>query len=339
MAFEIPLGDRRRPARAGRGMGGGAGAPAAPPPAVTMSPERRRAARGRLWRESAEAYLYLLPALAILGTFSFWPVVKSLELSFFKWDMISPVKTFVGLKNYESLLFKDEEFWKAIGNTAYYVVGTVPATIVLALGVALLLNMKIRLRAFFRVAFFIPWVTSTVAISMVWKWIFHADYGLLNYFLGWFHVPAQRWLIEPQLAMPAVIIMSIWRHIGYNVIIFLAGLQSIDKEYYEAARVDGATPWQTFRYITWPLLSPTTFFISVISVIGAFKVFQEIFVLFTGGSGPLRSAYTIVFFVYDKAFRDWEMGYASAGAWLLFAIIFALTLAQFRLSRNRVYYS
>ncbi len=304
-----------------------------------VSPERRKALRRKFWRETGVAYLYLSPALLVLGVFSFWPVIKSLELSLFKWDMISPVKTFVGLKNYSDLLFKDEEFWLGIKNTLYYVLGTVPLGIVIALGLALLLNAKIRLRSFFRVSYFLPHVTSVVAISMVWRWIFHSDYGLMNYILGWFHIRSLPWLSEPALAMPAVIIMSIWRHLGYDVIIFLAGLQSIDKEYYEAAKVDGASGWQMFRYITWPLLSPTTFFITIISTIGAFKVFQEIYVLFNTGSGPLRSAYTIVFFIYDKAFRDWEMGYASAGAWLLFLLIFALTLIQFRVSRNRIHYS
>jgi multiple sugar transport system permease protein len=304
-----------------------------------ISPERRRALRRKFWKETGVAYLYLLPTLVILGTFSFWPVIKSMELSLFNWDMISPVKTFVGLRNYSDLLFKDEEFWKAINNTLYYVVGTVPVTIALSLGLALLLNAKIRLRSFFRVSYFLPYVTSVVAISMVWKWIFNADYGLLNYMLGWIGVSPQRWLIEPALAMPAVMIMTIWRHLGYSIIIFLAGLQSIDKTYYEAAKVDGASGWQMFRYITWPLLSPTTFFIIIISTIGAFKVFSEIFILFSSGSGPLRACYTIVFFIFDKAFRDWEMGYASAGAWLLFLLIFALTLVQFRVSRNRVHYS
>ena len=297
-----------------------------------------RHSRVRLWRalgENALAYLYLAPTLLILGTFNFYPVVKALQISLTRWDPRHPV--YVGLENYSELL-GDEEFWAANGHTLYFVAGTVVPSIVIALGVALLLNVPIAGRGFYRLAYFAPYITTVVAVSMVWAWIFNSRYGLLNYFLTLLHLPTPAWLLDPRWTMPAVIIMSIWKGLGFNVVIFLAGLQNVDRELQEAARVDGAAGWTIFRHITWPLLSPVTFFVAIISVIGAFKVFTEIYVLF-GGSGPLRSVSTIVMFVYEKAFREFRLGYAAAASYVLFGLIFIVTLLQFWASRKRVHYS
>lgn len=309
------------------------------------------------WVETFWAYVYLLPVFIILGVFVFYPVVKSFLMSFYDWDLIGE-KTYIGLDNYKDL-FGDGVFLKAIVNTSYFVFFSVPLTIGISLFFAVLLNTKIKFRSWYRLAFFIPWITSPVAATMVWKWIFNFnDYGLLNYFLvkmteilngiahlvtfgsvdHWLHFIPVNWLNEPAWTIPNLIVISVWKMMGYNIVIFLAGLQNVPQELYEAAEVDGATRWQKFRQITLPLISPTTFFIMIISIIGAFKVFTEVFVLYNGGPGMLNSGMTMVFYVYQKAFTDWKMGYASAGAYVLFFIIFAFTLIQMRLSKNRVHY-
>lgn len=295
------------------------------------------AARRRFWRDTALAYAYLLPSLAVLGVFSLYPVYGSLVLSLYDWDLISPVRRFVGLGNYRELL-ADPDFWQALQGTTVYVAGTVLPGIVLSLGVALLLNRRIAMRAFYRAAFFMPYVATVVAISMVWGWIYHDQWGLLNQALGWAGIRPQRWLLDPRWAMFAVILISVWKGLGWNVVIFLAGLQNIDREVYAAARVDGAAGWRLFRYVTWPLLAPTTFFVSILAIIHAFKVFTEVYVLFGGSAGPLRSALTMVFFVYEKAFGNWRMGYASAAAYVLFFLIMGFTLAQLAYGR-RIHYS
>lgn len=309
------------------------------------------------WVETFWAYVYLLPVFLILGVFVFYPVVKSFIMSFSDWDLIG-TQTYIGLDNYKEL-FQDEIFYKAIINTAYFVFVSVPVTIIISLFMAILLNSKIKARSWYRMAFFIPWITSPVAATMVWKWIFnYADYGLLNFMIlkatdvinwfahiftfgtvdHWLRFNPVNWLNQPGWTIPNLIIISIWKMMGYKIVIFLAGLQNVPQDLYEAAEVDGATRWQKFRHITVPMISPTTFFILVISIIGAFKVFTEVFVLYNGGPGLLNSGMTMVFYVYQKAFSDWRMGYASAGAYVLFFIIFAFTMLQMRLSKNRVHY-
>lgn len=299
----------------------------------------RRRLSPHVWRvlgENALAYLYLLPTLLIIGAFSFYPVVRALLISLTHWMPLH--SEYIGLQNYKDLLV-DPEFWQSMGHTLYYVVGTVPTGILIALGIALLLNLPLKGRSFYRLAYFLPYVTTLVAVAMVWAWIFNQRYGLLNYFLRFLHLSPVGWLLEPQWAIPALIIMSIWKSLGWNVVVFLAGLQNVDRELQDAARVDGAGSWHVFRHITWPLLSPVTFFVSIISIIGAFKVFTEVYVLWGTTPGPLRSASTIVFFVYEKAFQQNNMGYASAASYVLFFIIFIITLIQFAFSRRRVYYS
>ncbi|HEY3364633.1 MAG TPA: sugar ABC transporter permease [Symbiobacteriaceae bacterium] len=290
----------------------------------------------KFWADSALAYLFLLPTLAVLATFSFYPVVRAFTLSLYDWGL-SPDKEFIGFQNYVEV-FHDKVFWLAVRNTAVYIIGTVPVQIILALGVALLLNQKIRFRPFYRLAFFVPYITTATAISMVWLWIYHDQWGLLNYILGWFGADPKKWLLDPRYTMMTIIVIGIWKIIGYTVVIFLAGLQNVDRELYNAARVDGANDWQGFWHVTWPLLSPTTFFVSITSMIGAFKVFTEIFVLYGGKPGPLRAGTTMVFYVYEAAFQDHRMGYASAAAYILFFMVLFVTFFQLWYAKKHVHY-
>ncbi len=292
----------------------------------------------RFWSDTYLAYLFLLPAILIIGTFIIYPVLRAGWLSLYHADMVNPVMRFVGLENYREIM-ADPDFWKAVGNTFVYVIGTVPFQIAFALGVALLLNQYLKFRALYRLAFFVPYVTTDVAVSMVWAWIYHDQWGLLNYLLGWFGIAPQQWLLDPKWTMLTIIIMAIWKYVGYNAVIFLAGLQNLDKELFNAARVDGADGIQMFRYLTWPLLSPTTFFVSITSMIGAFKVFTEIFVLYGGQPGPMGAGMTMVFYIYEKAWGDYRMGYASAAAYILFFIVLAFTVFQLWYARRRVHYS
>jgi ABC-type sugar transport system permease subunit len=296
-----------------------------------------RASWRRFWRETSLAYTLLLPALIVLGMFSFYPVFRAFQISLLDTDLISPVSTFVGLDNYKELL-KDPLFWKAVKNTLIYIAGTVPVGIVLSLGVAMLLNQKLKGIGLYRLAFFLPHVTTVVAISLVWAWIYHDQFGLLNTVLKWVGLPPQKWLLDPKWTMFTIILMSVWKTLGYTAVIFLAGLQGLDKELQAAAKVDGATGWQIFRHVSWPLLSPTTFFVSITSIIGAFKVFSEIFVLYGGTPGPLREGITIVFYIYEKAWSEGRMGYASAGAYVLFFMVMIVTVFQLWYARRRVHY-
>lgn len=291
----------------------------------------------RFWKDSLQAYIYLLPTLVILGVFTFYPFVNSFFLSLHEGAITNPTRNFVGLEHFQDLM-KDRKFWKAMTNTAFYVAVSVPTTIFLALFFAVLLNTKIRFKGFFRTAFFLPYITPTVAAAVVWEWIFHRDWGLFNSFLNFFGIPSQDWINNPQLAMPMVILFSIWKYMGFNIVIFLAGLQNISREYYEAAEIDGANAWQQFWRITFPLLTPVTFFVLIISMIGAFKVFDEIFVIFHGGTGPLDSAMTIMILFYETAFARFKMGYASAIAYTMFIVIFLFTLLQMWLAKRRVHY-
>lgn len=285
-------------------------------------------------KNTGRAVLYLLPALVIITVFKIYPIVKSFLMSFYtKYDYFNNIVSRRGLDNY-IFIFKDPEFWRSMKNTLIFVIGVVPVSIVLSLLIALMLNKKIRFRALFRTIYFIPFVTSVVAVSIVWRWIFHSQYGLLNYFLGIFGVSPVKWLTEPNFAMPALIILAIWKGLGYNIVIFLAGLQNIDERFYLAARIDGASPWQRFRNLTVPLLSGTTLFISIIAIINAFKVFDEIYALFSGTAGPANSAETVVYYIYRKFYGDWNFGVASAAAYVLFLVIFVFTLIQLRIGRG-----
>ncbi len=274
-------------------------------------------------------FLYLFPALALIILFQIIPIFYALYLSFFKWDMITP-KIFIGFKNYINL-FQEADFWKSIGITFYYVVVSIPVGLSLSLYIAILLNSKLKGLSFYRTSFFLPYITSTAAVSLVWLWIYNSkDYGLLNYVLGLFNIEPIKWLESPKWAMPAIIFMLIWKNLGFNVIIFLTRLQNIDQSYYEAASIDGATSLQKFWYVTWPLLRPTTLFLLTMSTIFAFRIFPSIYVL-TPNGGPNGSTTTAVFYLYQNAYEQFRMGYAASIAYVVFFIILIITLIQRKL--------
>jgi ABC-type sugar transport system permease subunit len=317
-------------------------------------------------RESFEAYLYVAPAAVILLVFWFIPVGFSILVSFTDWVGASKLSTvkWTGFENYSRAL-KDADFRQILYNTINYVVYSVPLTIAVSLGVAVLMNSKIRGRNFFRTVYFLPYITTWVAISIVFKYVFNEQFGLANYMLEKSGLPTFGWLGEsrgviemllrdglklplpghihpllagPSLAMFSVIITSVWRDVGYFMVIFLAGLQNIDRSFYEAAEIDGASAWQRFRHVTWPLLSPTTFFILIISMIAAFKVFVPMYIM-TPNGGPGRTTETLVFYLYKVGFLGYrELGYASAVAYILFVIILLLTIFQNRIFGRKVHY-
>lgn len=287
-------------------------------------------------KETAAAWFFLLPGFIGFCIFVFGAVVISLGLSFLEWDMLTQPK-FVGLQNYLRLITQDKTFHLVLKNTVIFVLGTVPARLFLGLIFALTLVRNIPARAFFRAAIFLPVIIPTVAAAMVFRWIFNADFGLLNEFLyniGISNLP--RWLSQPKWALMAIIILSVWKDVGFSTVLFMAGLQGIPSSLYEAAWLDGANRWKSFVHITLPLLSPTTFFVIVINVISSFQIFDQAYVL-TGG-GPGNATNTIVYYIYNNAFQWFRMGYASAVAWLLFAIIFIATFIQFRYQKKWVYY-
>jgi multiple sugar transport system permease protein len=279
-------------------------------------------------------YLFVAPLILGLLVFTYGPVLAAFVLSFTKGDYISTPK-FIGLGNYVAL-WDDKLFWQSLRNTLYYVAGVVPAGMVLSLLLALAMNQKLRGIVFFRTIFFLPTISSSVAISLMWLWIYNPEFGVFNFLLDQVGIKGPAWLSTPQWAMPAVIIMAVWRGLGYNMLIYLTGLQGIPEVYYEAASIDGADSWAKFWNITVPLLSPTTFMLLILSVIGAFQVFEYTYVMTQGG--PVYATLTLVLHVYNNAFRNFQMGYASALAYVLFFMLLGLTVLQFRLQRRWVHY-
>jgi multiple sugar transport system permease protein len=305
------------------------------PPNVIPSTSRRGV--WRQMRKQWSAYLFLAPTMILFGIFTVAAVIYAFYLSFHEWNILEPAKPFVGLDNYSRLL-GDERFGGAIVNTLYYTAASVPLTMGLGLLIALLLNNQIRARGFFRTLFYLPVVTPLVIAAIIWKWVYNGDFGLLNYYLiqlGVIDEPLL-WLADPNLAMPAVIITSVWKSVGFSMVVYLAGLQSIPEDFYDAAKVDGAVGWQRLKDITIPLLSSTTLFLAVVSVLGAFQVFTEIFIMTNGG--PLGRTTTIVYHIYQTAFKFFDMGYASAMAFGMFAMMFVFTLVQLRVMRGEVEY-
>lgn len=289
-------------------------------------------------KSTLKALRYLLPMLVISITFSIYPIIKSFIMSFYtKYDFFNDIVSAYGFDNFK-FLFSDPDFHIAIKNTLIFVVGVVPLTVIISLVVALLLNRIKWLAGFFRTVYFLPFVTSTVAIAQVWHWIYNSDYGLLNYFLGLFGVNAISWLESPKYAMLALIIMSVWKNLGFNIILFLVGLNNINERYYQAAEIDGANAWHQFTNVTIPLLSPITFLVSVNGVIGSFKVFDEIFALFNGTPGPSKSALTIVYYLYQKFYTEWKYGIAAASGVVLFFMILLVTVFQLWYSKRHVHY-
>jgi multiple sugar transport system permease protein len=282
------------------------------------------------------ATLFLSPTLAVFSVFVLFPVFFSFYLSFHTWNMFSSAATFVGLDNYR-MIVTNPEFWRVLKNTAVYTLGTVPLNMALSLAVAFLLNKKLAGKKFLRTMFFTPVIMSSVAAAVIWRWVYEPNFGLLNTVLGWFGIGAVNWLNEPTAAMFALIVMGVWKTFGVNMVLFSAGLQGIPETYYEAARMDGAGAWRKFWNITLPLLSPTTFFVLVMSVIGSFQVFDTVYVLTSGG--PLGTTKVLVFYLYEHAFKFFEMGYASAVAYLMFAIIFVLTMLQAKYLKRSIHYA
>jgi multiple sugar transport system permease protein len=293
---------------------------------------RKREGDGLESGEARFAWLTLMPALCFLAVFVGFPVVYSFSLSFQDWNLTSATSEWVGLANYEALL-GDEIFIRSLRQTIVFTMAITACIIVLSLAIATLLDLKLKFIALYRTILYLPAVTSMVAIGIVWVWMFDPQYGLINQILGGIGIEGPLWLADPNTALLALIITAAWRNVGYFATIFLAGLQGIDISYYEAARVDGAGAWRCFWSITLPLLRPTIFFVVVMSVILSFQVFALVYVM-TGG-GPAGSTSVLVFYLYQQAFTYFRMGYASAIGYVLFIIIFALTVLQFRLFGKR----
>ena len=285
-------------------------------------------------RHAGWVAVFILPSLVGLSIFTIVPILSSLGLTLFQWDLLTPPK-FIGLGNFDHL-FHDATFWDALTHTLGFIAGYIPLVMAIALGVALLLNSRLKGVAIFRTAFFIPVVSAWVAIALIWQWIFNPQFGLLNYLLGLVDVHGPAWLFDPHWAMPAIILTSVWKDTGFVMVMFLAGLQNIPGEYYEASLVDGAGGWQRFRFITLPLLSPTTFFALIISLINSFQVFDQVWIMTAGG--PAGATTVLVEQIVKNAFSYSNMGYASALSWVLFVMVFAVTLFQTRMQRRWVSY-
>lgn len=289
-------------------------------------------------KSTMKAWLYILPMMLIIFTFNLYPIIKSFAMSFYTdYNFYEDVVHAYGFGNFATIL-QDSDFYLAIRNTFVFVLGVVPISIALSLGIALLLNQIKFLSGFFRTVYFLPFVTSTVAISLVWNWLYHRNYGLMNYFLGWFGIDPIHWITDPDYSMLALVIMAVWKGLGFNIILFLVGLNNIDETYYKAAKVDGASGFKQFWNITLPLLGPTVFLVSVLGVINSFKVFDEVYALFQAKPGPAKSTLTIVYYLYEKFYTEYQYGIAAAAGVVLFVIILAVTLIQFAYNRKFVHY-
>ena len=282
------------------------------------------------------AWLFLAPALMVIGVFFALPVLGALVLSFTDYDLYALADPhnvrFVGLHNYLSLLQRPL-FWAALGHTVYFVAVAVPLSMAVSLGGALLLNSPLaRAQAFFRTALFAPVVTTVVAVAIIWRYLFNTKYGVVNALLDAVGLHPVDWLGDPRWAMPTIILFAVWKNFGYNMIIFLAGLQAIPSTLYEAARIDGASPWRQFRHITWPMLRPTLLMVAILTVSGYFQLFAEPYVMTEGG--PLQSTVSVLYLMYDEGFTWWNLGSASAVAFALFVVMFAVTALMLRLSKQ-----
>jgi multiple sugar transport system permease protein len=285
-------------------------------------------------REAITCYLFLLPWATGFILFVLGPILASLVLSLMRYDIVTP-PYFVGLSNFRELFLTDIRFLSSMGNTAYYVAVYVPLHMIVALGLALLLNQKVRGMPVYRTMFYIPSIVPIVAASILWVWILQPEWGLINSLLGIFGIKGPLWLASLTWSKPSLILMALWGS-GAAMIICLAGLQGVPQHLYEAAEIDGADRWQRFTHITLPMLSPTLFFMLILGVIGSFQVFTTAYVM-TGG-GPAESTLFYMLYLYRRAFVFLNMGYAAAMAWILFVIVLVLTMVQFRLANRWVYY-
>jgi len=291
-----------------------------------------------LQRQQARVgWAFVSPAVLLIGVFFFVPVLAGLLLSLTDFDLYAlgtpEVVRFVGLHNYGATL-AGQAFWNALRNTLYFAFAGGPLLVLVSLGAALLLHAKlVRGRTFFRTVYFAPVVTTLVAVAIVWRYLYHPRYGLLNLVLGWFGLGPVDWLGDPHWSMPGIIFLSVWKNFGYSMLIFIAGLQNIPEERYEAAAIDGAGAWQRFWHVTVPGLAPISLFVGVTAMINAFQIFTEPYVMTQGG--PLRSTTSLVLLMYEEGFRWWRMGAAAAIAFLLFLVTLAWTLVQLRLQRSK----
>ncbi len=294
-------------------------------------------AKPNLRRQMWTALLFLAPSLLVLIVFVYFPILWAFGISFTNWQAgAARVTSFVGISNYVTTL-TSADFWSALKHTGYFIVLKLPIDMVLSLCVAMLLNQKLRGMSFFRVAMFMPVVTSMVAAAAIWRVLYNPSTGFLNYLLNTVGLPSQRWLRDPSLAMPSVVLVALWKGLGYNIVIFLAGLQNIGRHFYEAAELDGANGWQRFRHITLPLLSPVTYFVLLIGIINSFQVFSLVHVLAPDG-GPLNSVEVLVFYLYRLTFQEFKFGQGASVSFILFAIVLGISLLQRRFAEKRVHY-
>lgn len=307
----------------------------APAKAETEADTRRSRNTGllrRAWRERS-AYLFIAPGVIIFSVFTLAALIFAFYLTFHRWSIIEPDKPYVGTQNYQDMIH-DERFVRSVLNTIYFTGASVPLTMIIGLGLALLLNQQIRGRAIFRTAYYLPVVTPFVVSALLWKWLYNGEFGLFNYYLLRAKIIDEPllWLSDKNLAMPAVVLMSVWSGVGFSMVVYLAGLQAIPAQLYESAKLDGAGMWRRIRYVTIPLLRPTTLFLLVIGIIGSLQVFTQIFVMTSGG--PVDRTTTMVYYMYLWAFKYYDMGYASTLAFALFAMLLVFTALQLRLFRD-----
>jgi len=293
-------------------------------------------ASARRWREDLTGWAFAAPFVILFGIFMLLPIVSSFVLSFTSFglrDLANPIGTsFVGLKNYIDLM-SDGKFWSALFNTFYFVVVGVPLTLALGLLIANALNRGVnKFKTVFRVGYYLPVITSIVAIAVVWRFLLNPDVGLINMLLGTVGITGPAWLADPLLAMPSIIAMAVWRNLGFAMVVFLAGMQAIPASLYEAASIDGAGRWQSFRFVTIPMLRPTILFMTVITTIGYLQLFEEPFVM-TGG-GPLDKTLSVTMYMYQQGFTFFHQGYASAVAYVLFLIVAVIAFLQFKFLRS-----
>jgi multiple sugar transport system permease protein len=288
-------------------------------------------------KRATAAWWFVAPALVVISVFFVLPVFAALIVSFTDFDIyaLADIRNlrFVGLRNYGRLL-ETPLFWHALGNTLYFVVVGVPLSIGASLGAAMLLNSPLaRMKSFFRTALFTPVIMTLVAVAVIWRYLLNTRYGVINYALGWLGIEPVDWLGDPHWAMPAIILFALWKSFGYNMVILLAGLQSIPQELYEAARMDGASRVRLFWHITLPSLAPILLMVSILTIAGYFQLFAEPYVMTQGG--PLQSTVSVLYFMYEEGFKWWNLGSASAVAFVLFIFIFAVTMVQLRLAPRR----
>jgi ABC-type sugar transport system permease subunit len=298
--------------------------------------EAAPSASRRPWRDDLVGWAFAAPFVILFVVFLAFPILASFLLSFTSFglrDIANPVGTSViGIKNYVDLL-ADPKFWKALFNTFYFVVVGVPVTLAIGLLIATALSRGVtRFRTAFRVGYYLPVITSIVAIAVVWRFLLNPDSGLINMLLGGLGIKGPAWLADPVFAMPSIIAMAVWRNLGFAMVVFLAGLQTIPSSLYESASIDGAGRWQAFRYVTIPMLRPTILFMTVITTIGYLQLFEEPFVMTLGG--PLDSTLSITMYMYQQGFTFFHQGYASAIAYVLFVIVALIAFLQFKFLRS-----